>query len=889
VTVHRLWAIVAVAAAATAARAQDLDARIDASVEKAKNYILGLQKNTILVMQGDSDDIAIDRPNPAITRTEVEGRWIDVVVDKARRSIKIKGRTYDNVYAVLPPGWFGPAEWVQGEPFDSVNVGGHTALLTLALLSARADPRKDPRVKAALDCVLNMHMRELGLFKPAGAGVTPMLENGPYGTYALGLRGQVFDQALRFYKTGDVRIAINRAIARDLKLLQEGFKDNGGYTYVMQNKESPRQLQGNGWDMSNTQYGLLGLWGAALTGAEVDLKVLEHFNRFFIDEQGRDGGWGQCSHQTDGPTTPTLTAAGLASLFVLLDLVHTRTRGTSGPDITPFDRNPVLLRTVMALDRGLERFGKTWQPQAFGYLNYGVERVGVASGYKYIGVHDWFKAGAEALLAAQRGDGSWPPVGGTIGSSPPHEAAWNLLFLVHGRAPVVVNKLQYGPAGDWQWNNYPRDAANLARFHDRRFEQEVNWQIVKLVREQEEDLHDAPVLYVSGYKEVAFTDEETDRLRRYVDRGGTLMFVTDGGIKGKKFTDSAVALAEKLYPPAEYPEYRLTGLPKDHPVYTLDDAAGDPKTKKVSAVAKIPVWHMNNGHRSFAFVVPEDVAYLWHTNRWVLRPEAFALFNNIRMHAVDRGPLPAKLRPPITEGAPRAAAQRGAFKVGTVRYTSTGELLLDRKAGLFAKEKVATKADWAAAGSAWTLYKPWFDHVSGFQLAETRGVELTADLKGFDLLHMAGHYGFTLTPAEKAALKAYIAGGGTVLFEPVGGRGPAGATKDFYQTAVDLLKELFPGETPDMLTATSPLISGKLPGVVGFDCALPGYSRSLLLGGRPPGPNLRAIKVNGRTAAIVSGFDLSCGIAGIAAWDRRGYTTKSARELTANILMSVKP
>ena len=94
------------------------------------------------------------------------------------------------------------------------------------------------------------------------------------------------------------------------------------------------------------------------------------------------------------------------------------------------------------------------------YGLYGIERIGAASGRKYFKDIDWYKNGANYLVS--------PDLRGAVGgmyATP----SFALLFLVRGRAPVVMNKLQYDidlhgdkpPSKEGNWNERPRDVANL--------------------------------------------------------------------------------------------------------------------------------------------------------------------------------------------------------------------------------------------------------------------------------------------------------------------------------------------------------------------------------------------------------------------------------------------
>ena len=60
-----------------------------------------------------------------------------------------------------------------------------------------------------------------------------------------------------------------------------------------------------------------------------------------------------------------------------------------------------------------------------------------------------------------------------------------------------MNKVQYevGNKKEANWNQRPRDLANLSRYIGKQTERELNWQIVNL-KAPVEELHDAPILYI---------------------------------------------------------------------------------------------------------------------------------------------------------------------------------------------------------------------------------------------------------------------------------------------------------------------------------------------------------------------------------------------------------
>src|SRR6267142_1820304 len=129
------------------------------------------------------------------------------------------------------------------------------------------------------------------------------------------------------------------------------------------------------------------------------------------------------------------TNAGMSTLFITQDYVHSM----EGLNCTGNVKDEHLERGLRWMSANFKKF-EGGNPY---YSLYGVERVGVASGYKFFGDQDWYQAGAEYLVKNQGEDGSW-------GGEDPHNNAkkipntgFGLLFLVRGRAPVLMNKLDY--------------------------------------------------------------------------------------------------------------------------------------------------------------------------------------------------------------------------------------------------------------------------------------------------------------------------------------------------------------------------------------------------------------------------------------------------------------
>ncbi len=282
---------------------------------------------------------------------------------------------------------------------------GTTGLALLSLLYAGEDPRE----------------------KPLSDSLQWFASQTLNGTYVYGTRAHV----LALVPGG----GFSSQLQSDVKWLLDAIwpRDSehpGCYDYV----PPPPGAKSGRWDNSVTQYGVLGTWMAAEAGVPVPDWYWEIVGRHWLKTQNADGGWG---YQEKGPTTGSMTAAGLASLFVVLDQRYA-------------DRPQDAGGLVAAIEAGLNWFGREYTPDNPGgdatwkyYYLYGVERVGRASGYKYFRDKDWFREGADYLLTAQRPDGRWTGTGGEMNEV--RNTAFALMFLCHGRAPLLFNKLQHGP------------------------------------------------------------------------------------------------------------------------------------------------------------------------------------------------------------------------------------------------------------------------------------------------------------------------------------------------------------------------------------------------------------------------------------------------------------
>ncbi|MCH7871149.1 MAG: hypothetical protein IID33_05565, partial [Planctomycetes bacterium] len=312
---------------------------------------------------------------------------------------------------------------------------GRSALAVLALLYAGEDPRRED-MDESLKWLVRQNMT---------------------GTYAIGVRAHALSlvpgRALRAKLDADVKWLLKA-------MFPAGSPEAGGYGY---------EMHGGSYDHSNSQYGVLGVWMAADAGINVPDDYWKVVELRWLDDQRPNGGW--TYGRRNGPVTGSMTAAGLATLFVTLDKAHAHDQGAFNGYKTPFcgEHKDTQLRLLAAIDRAMSWFAASFAPDRNPsgsdrwkhYYLYGVERIGRASGQKYFRDRDWFKEGAAYLLNSQQEEGSWLGGYGNL-----EDTCFALMFLSHGRAPLLFSKLQHGE----DWNNKLRDVAGLTRYAEKRFE-----------------------------------------------------------------------------------------------------------------------------------------------------------------------------------------------------------------------------------------------------------------------------------------------------------------------------------------------------------------------------------------------------------------------------------
>jgi hypothetical protein len=488
----------------------------------------------------------------------------------------------------------------------------------------------------------------------------------------------------------------------------------------------------------------------------------------------------------------------------------------------------------------------------FYYYLYGVERVGLASGYRTFGGRDWFREGAAAIinrLCERDPDTGRVTVRRRIrgrGGSPVQvrQLAFGLMFLSRGRVPVAVNKLR---ADDIAWNNRPRDAANLARWLSRETEGAVNWQIVTLDGEPQDWLQ-APMLYLASHERLPWTPgDETlgvplQKLKRYLDLGGLLFAVNEGD--GKAFGQSLQRAGSRMYP-----QHRWRALPPDHWAYTLlwPVRGRRPALRGLS-----------NGLRDLIILSPaRDLSATLQT-RDEDQPE-FATAANIYLYASEMNrPRPRLASPPLAAGAQEGEGRAAAL---IVRASYDGN---------WKPEPLALGAFAAAMAAGRGL---------DIRIADEPLAAIDALDPRPDLVIVSGIDALEFSTRQRLAVRAYVDAGGVILFETPGGRGP------FTHAAEQMCREIFHEAAGAQALLQTRIITGEgLPGAERLSRVEYRPFALDAFGARETTPRLRGLSIEGQPRVLFSRQDISNALLDQPCWGIVGYTAESARALLGNIL-----
>ncbi len=656
-----------------------------------------------------------------------------------------------------------------------------------------------------------------------------------HGTYAVSLRACVY-AALKD-KT------IEPALAKDVAWLVSAQMPDGGHTYFTAGKDKDAQS-----DNSNSQMALLAVWAAWAHGVDAPLEFWKKAQAYWLDQQQLDGGWGYVPAGGAGKSYGSMTAAGLASLYAAMDCRGTgvppvsspadsghkqreethgqdgrATEDTHGPDAHATDPKPI----AAAIGWLAKNYHSDENPgkdvQWYYYWLFAVQRVGLASGLRNLGDHDWYAGGSAELLASQTDDGSWS-------DGDPADTALATLFLARGSGPVLVTKLQY----DGKWNARPRDMANLTRWLGHTFERPVNWQIVGDGAPLK-DFQDAPILYISGGGPIELSDAAIAKLRTYVQQGG-MIFSEAAGNNGD-FTADMQRIYARLFP-----DYPLQRLGDDHPLYRIQYPR-----KEMAGLSGV-----SNGVRLLAVHSGRELSLGLQLGPSKDNIPCFELAANLYLLATDKGVL----RP------------RGVLPWPLER-TFTPKATIDIV-------RLRHKANWDPEPLAWQRQAILMGNRYGIKLNVREPIDIAdLDARKCAIAVATGTADLELTAKETKALGDFFAQGGTLIVDSAGG------AKPFATSVQKQILPLVPGGVTSTLSLKM-LQNGPAPlEALSYrrDFALQVGPSSL--------PRISGVYRGEKLSVVFTPDDLTEALSACQAYGIRGLSPQCAHAVVTNLLVRI--
>ena len=658
--------------------------------------------------------------------------------------------------------------------------------------------------------------------------------------------------------------------------LEDGQVQHGPNAGMWSYYVSPQRMDTSG-DHSNTQFAVLGLRDAALAGIPVERDVWTRIRQHWLDSQTPDGGWGYSRTHNQG-ATGSMTVAGIASLIItslmLADDSNVNPDGTVNccaqdpPD-------PAIERGIGWMERhfavGHNPAGGAWLL----YYIYGLERAGRLSGRRFFGDHDWYREGAQYLIANQtQRTGEWQ---GTSTEPPVVATSFALLFLSKGLCPVLINKLQYsnqiaenakaGVTSPPRWDLHPNDVRNLTDHITGlpKWPKLLTWQVADIGKISKRggvaDLLQSPILYLTGDEKLDLPEPHVELLREYVNNGGFLFAVN--GCNSVAFDESFRELIRRMYPDGMA---ELKPLPPEHFIFRSEYLL-DPSSVELLGV--------DFGCRTSVVYSPNDIACLW--NKWATQDppkrsaqlkamitKATRIGVNVVAYATGRQP-PDKLEQQdlVEQEGAHDTVERGLLQIAKIRHNG----------------------NWDAAPQALRNLLLALNRTVGLAACTRQENLLASDPNVFNypILYMQGQRQFELSEREGDQLRKYITQNGVLFANACCG------APQFDRSFRQLMKQLFPGQSLEPIPPDHEMFTVK----VGHD--LSNVKRRAPEANNPNlklntfiqtgKPLLEGINWDGRYAVIYSKYDISCALERQSSVACAGYVPEDAVKIAVNVVL----
>jgi len=707
---------------------------------------------------------------------------------------------------------------------------GLTSLVVLALLSAGRKPA-DPEVARALEYI---------------RGETPTQ------VYEASLQ----TMALCAAEPGRDRPLIERNVAWLIKAQQ---REDGGWGYKQERGLS---------DESNSQFAVLALWEASRIGVEIPQEVIGRGRSYWLAKMSRSGTWG---YRGEPQPRGSMTCAGIASMLILDDALATQDARIDGDTIVccgagqPNDYDP-----FVSLDWLARNFSVVRNPgyaDWFLYYMYALERVGRLTGQRFIGEHDWYREGCEAIVGPKNSRLN-EVVQGTTALQPAAARAMALLFLSKGKRQVVIGQLQHTPNPENRdWNRHRRSVQHLTGHIEQAWKRDLAWQTLRLDRARLPDLLETPVLFISGSEEFSLGPQQRQMLKEYVDQGGFIFAeaCNGNGCKGDAFDVSFRREMElifdkpfqKLSPnhPIWSAEAKLdpTALPDDFWLYGIDACC---KTSVVySPISLSCRWELARPYGAKLKASKKITTELDNCVKIGLNVVAYATGRELKdkLDAVEI----------LQTDVNRQVLERGTLSLPKLMHSGGGDETPKALMNLVEMYRRETKS-----------------------LVDPKTPKLTAaspELEKYPLVYIHGRTKFRFSEEERTGLRLHFENGGMVIGDAICG------SEEFSKSIKEEFSAVMPEAQWQVLPSDHPLFLKDGPG--GYDLRSvvlidPAAGENDLGKARREGPaEIEAFVLEDRVLMLYSPNDLSCAMESKHSLQCRGYVREDAFRIGVNFIL----
>jgi hypothetical protein len=493
------------------------------------------------------------------------------------------------------------------------------------------------------------------------------------------------------------------------------------------------------------------------------------------------------------------------------------------------------------------------------YNIYGVERTGRLSGLRFLAGRDWYREGCEFLMSQQTDDGAWQGRG--IDGSAVISTSFALLFLSKGRMPILISKMAWGRADEW--NNKHHDMKYVVDYASKNLFKNLPlaWQVFdsrkmdgtrrEKVLEEVGELLNSPILFINGHEKPLLTDLQKEMLKQYIEEGGFVMAEACCGREA--FAKGFRELMKELF------DKEMTPLPADHGIY---------RAHAIVNPNQFPLERLDLGCKTVVILSPKPLSGWWEENllKDPVGIEAFKLAGNIVAYATNMEPPQPRLHHvAVIDTKEEAKLPRGFFKVAQIRHEGDWQPAPNAMKNLMAHLREEAKLDVAL---------------------QTEPIGITSQkMADFKFLYMHGRRKFEFDDKDLKGLRWNLKTGGLLLADACCGN------KEFDAAFRGFANKLFPDAKLEPIPLNDYLYSKELNGtaITSVKC------RDMKVGGTTPElqdmpPQLEGIKQKGKWVVIYSRYDLGCALEKRPSSDCIGHDHESALKLAgAAVLYYLNP